>query len=666
MKKAYKKKLPKYWLGTRMPTSLGYQPNQGIGGAKFSSERGESLEPELKAAKANVIPNALNKFSWSILPTINTFYAPNGGGLSSRTTPTTAATTASAVANTALNSQWGQIGAQMAQQGGNSSAGIAGRAIQNVADKGGFTAGETAAKTATSGIGKALSALGVVQGVGQGVSDWIHQGDHRSARDMVNTLTTNTYTSDQGNSYKELAGFNAQAERDYESTQKLSKNVNNTINGVSTALATASLLGASTGVGIPLALALGGLYGLGSWAFGFGDNSDEIEQQIKDTQDYMAMYNRQQKSAADSADVRQGFYSRDKAGNPTAALGKAPVFSGDGKTNEKQNAWGSPGETIMKKDGRSFVLPGSSFKNGKPNTDDNIRIHTESTDTIFSNFGASQYYQATGDYNGALALDEMHREMVNNKNNKNKKPGFALGTPGYLMMALPHIGGLMQNIAQLNRIKYSDRRGPQEEIADYGARQAAARVRANKIDSRPYLNIVDDLLGKHLWNIQRTPGIGMGGRMVMMDSAHRNAAKQKMDALMSINEKNIAYDNAANEMDYKTATHDMDLAHDRFWRTHAANQQINGAYETNRAMYNYNAYKMAAAAAKAYLDGRMFDQSQNYYDSMQDLYGQKVEAEKINALYNAGLIPQRNVPYINTPMADKWDRIVASGQGGIL
>ena len=63
MKKKNKKKLPGYWLGTRKPTSLGYQPNYGIGNAQFTSVEGEDLTPEANAARRNIIPSALGKIS---------------------------------------------------------------------------------------------------------------------------------------------------------------------------------------------------------------------------------------------------------------------------------------------------------------------------------------------------------------------------------------------------------------------------------------------------------------------------------------------------------------------------------------------------------------------------------------------------------------------------
>ena len=61
MKKNRKKRLPKYWLGTRMPASLGYQPNQGAGNVSYTTTPGEDITSEVDAARKNILPSALNR-----------------------------------------------------------------------------------------------------------------------------------------------------------------------------------------------------------------------------------------------------------------------------------------------------------------------------------------------------------------------------------------------------------------------------------------------------------------------------------------------------------------------------------------------------------------------------------------------------------------------------
>jgi len=155
-------------------------------------------------------------------------------------------------------------------------------AAKQGADAGKFTA-STGGKVGLNTIGKGIAAAGAVYGAGNLISNWINQDSHRSVGDMVDTATTNTYTTDRGTIYKELSGFDSDAEREYESANRTNKNVSNTLDAVGTGASIGSLIPGAGLVGTALGAVGGLLYGLGSWAFGFGDNSDEIEQGIKDT-----------------------------------------------------------------------------------------------------------------------------------------------------------------------------------------------------------------------------------------------------------------------------------------------------------------------------------------------------------------------------------------------
>ena len=61
MKKNRKKKLPRYWLGTRLPASLGYQKAKDAGNVSYSTTPGEDFTPEANAARANILPSAINR-----------------------------------------------------------------------------------------------------------------------------------------------------------------------------------------------------------------------------------------------------------------------------------------------------------------------------------------------------------------------------------------------------------------------------------------------------------------------------------------------------------------------------------------------------------------------------------------------------------------------------
>ena len=61
MKKNRKKKLPRYWLGTRLPASLGYQKAKDAGNVSYSTTPGEDFTPEADAARSNIFPSAMNR-----------------------------------------------------------------------------------------------------------------------------------------------------------------------------------------------------------------------------------------------------------------------------------------------------------------------------------------------------------------------------------------------------------------------------------------------------------------------------------------------------------------------------------------------------------------------------------------------------------------------------
>ena len=166
-----KNKLPRYWLGTKMPTSLGYQPNYGIGNAQFTSTPGESLEPEVRSIRNNIIPNALGK-----------------------------AQTYGSFALNALDA-WKTVKA----------AKTAATSTAETAGKGAATAG----KAASSSLGTVIGGIGGAIGLTDMGIQLFNNQDHRTAGQMRNTLATNTYTTDLGNTYTTHSGPNGSAELNY-------------------------------------------------------------------------------------------------------------------------------------------------------------------------------------------------------------------------------------------------------------------------------------------------------------------------------------------------------------------------------------------------------------------------------------------------------------------
>jgi len=260
------------------------------------------------------------------------------------------------------------------------------------------SAGATAGRTVLNAAGKALGVVGAAYGAANMAMDFIHNQDHRTAADMWSTVNTNTYTTDKGNTYNTYSAPNLQAELDYASSQKTSRNLNNTINAAGTGAAIGSVI--APGIGTIIGGAAGALYGLGSWLFGFGDTYEDVVNEYKKTQDVAALKSLQSEASAKNKDVRQGFYERSNNGRVGAADGKKPVYTPMGPSNKKATAKVSSGEIMGNfEDGYVSRVPGE--KNNK----DTKYANLKNSDFVISNkFGLSDYAAATGDYVGALKM----------------------------------------------------------------------------------------------------------------------------------------------------------------------------------------------------------------------------------------------------------------------
>lgn len=85
---------------------------------------------------------------------------------------------------------------------------------------------------------------------------------------MRNTLTTNTYTTDYGNTYTTHTGLDRSAELDYARKQRLARNLNFTASSIGTGMSAGALIGGLTGTNI--SPGLGTLIGAGVGALGGG------------------------------------------------------------------------------------------------------------------------------------------------------------------------------------------------------------------------------------------------------------------------------------------------------------------------------------------------------------------------------------------------------------
>jgi hypothetical protein len=175
--------------------------------------------------------------------------------------------------------------------------------------------------------------------------------------------------------------------------------------------------------------AIGGLASL----FGWGDNSDEIEKTIGQINESLALSNRQNEAVARSKDYE------------TAENGKRPVWTPSGLVDKQATARVSNGELLGNfEDGKVTRIP------GRKNNKDTKLASVKDSDFIISNkHGLSDYAANTGDYEGALALQEILLGNMRNKNGykKGKLPRCDNGWGEYALATLPHFFSMMSNIS---------------------------------------------------------------------------------------------------------------------------------------------------------------------------------------------------------------------------
>jgi len=337
--------------------------------------------------------------------------------------------------------------------------------------------------SALSTAGKALGVVGAAYGAANMAMDFAHNKDHRNVANMWNTVNTNTYTTDKGNTYNTYSAPNLQAELDYASSQKTSRNLNNTINAAGTGAAIGSTI--APGIGTIIGGAAGALYGLGSWLFGFGDTYEDTVNEFKKTQDVAALKSLQSEASAKNKDVRQEFYDRSNSdGRVGAASGKKPVYGPEGPTNKKATAKVSSGEVIGNfEDGYVSRVPGE--KNNK----DTKYANLKSSDFVISNkFGLSDYAAATGDYVGALKMQDMLMKQYKKNYKCGKMPKCANGWGDYALSTLPNLGAAITNLMQYNRANNASVRADEVNTETPEAEAAINQGLSNIIDLRPYLN----------------------------------------------------------------------------------------------------------------------------------------------------------------------------------
>lgn len=608
MKKNSKKKLPRYWLGTRKPTTLGYQPNKGIGDSLTSTNPGISLQPEVNAMKQNQIPNALGKAGQSLqfpMQMLQSIQKPLTAA-ASISTPflTTTASGAASGINTGSN-----LGAALFEHG-------AGKISQQSANA--ASTGSAALGT----VGKVAGALGTAYGLYSVGSDIADAGSHRSLGEMRNTLGTNTYTTAGGNTYTERAGLDSSSELEYERQNKKAKQLGLGIDSVGLGASAGGLIGGPLGMGIGagIGLLVGGLASL----FGFGDNEEEIQRQMEILGEETARVNRQSRSEAEDADIKNAFYS----GEASAALGKRPVWTPAGLVNRKATARVSSGELIGNfQDGTVTRVAGE-----KNNKDTKLAALKNSDFVISNKFGLSDYAAQTGDYEGALNMQDIL--MKNYKNGK--MPRYWGGKLGdYLMTGLPRLAEMALVQGNINADKTADVYAPDTYVDDAEGRKAVNILASQRFDERPYLYDATKQLNMANWAARRMAGVGLGGRAML----ERMNFADYLNSIAKIH-------TTKNEMDAKNSQ----VYANALAALGAKNQQARIASNVNKHNWLQQAYgarfgalrsdmaqlgSLIAAGAKD-LYGVSKDQSANAYrDRMEIMYNRQLDNDERKILIDA-------------------------------
>ena len=244
-------------------------------------------------------------------------------------------------------------------QGTSAGSKVGSLAAQNASEFFGTSGGTTSsASSASSG---ALGTLGIVAGgVGTALGGLTmanqisNAGSHRTASDMQNTVTRNIYTTAGGNQYEELGGPDAGAELGYENEMRKQKQIGFGINAIGTGMSLGGVLGsvipgfgnlAGLGIGAGLGALIGGLASL----FGFGDNEEEVREEMRKLADANARYSAQNEAVAKSKD-----YETNRAAN-----GKKPVWTPAGLAAKKATARVSNGEVVGNfNTGKAIRVPG--------------------------------------------------------------------------------------------------------------------------------------------------------------------------------------------------------------------------------------------------------------------------------------------------------------------
>lgn len=618
--KKNKKKLPRYWLGTRKPTSIGYQPNKGIGDVSFSTQLGQDLSGEARAAKQNIIPQTLGKLGQNIQYPMEMWK-----NMSTITTPLTVS--AKAVANPLKSTLTATMPKMTIPSTGN---GLATSLLDNspaVLDKlpeGTVTPASTS--TVLNSVGTIAGALGTLYGGYNVYNDIANSGPGLSQSDIANSSAVNTYTTAHGNTYTQHGGVDRSSVLNYASSERKSKQLGLTMDTTGLGASLGGLVGGTAlagSVGGPLGTAIG--TGLGLLAggvaslLGFGDNEEDYEQMMRNQTDVFAMQDRQSEALAKDKDTKAEFYGR-------AENGKRPVWTPAGLVGKAATARVSNGEVVGNfEDGVVTRIPGQ-----KNNKDTKLAALKDGDFVITNKYGLSDYAAATGDYAGALDLQETIMGMRNSKGYKNGKlPKCANGMWDSIFSTIPHLVSFAGNMSQYNRAKNADVYAPDVYVDNPEGTKAVNTLAQLRFDADPYYREAQRGLNWANYDVRRNVGLGIGGRAIAQGMNYNNYLRGLADITKMKNEAQNSYaEKYANALANLGATNQgrrMEAAAKR----HAWLQQAQGQKESWIAQYRKNIDQNLLNAAADYMRLGQWNSSLDIQNKMLGLYQQQADLDKL-------------------------------------
>lgn len=634
-----KKKLPRYWLGTRKPTGLGYQPNRGIGDTTFNTQKGIPVQDAADTLHKNQFYTGFNKFVAAAQNPVHMLQ-------NMKTVPVITQIGAQAANQAAANFGTSTL------QGGGSNIGSLSNTIGNINKLGleNKLAGgsvQTGTKTAMSPMGIATGALGTIYGTGALISDISHAGDTISQSQIRDSAATNTVTTAGGNTYTERGGIDSKGIMDYEHEMAKSKKIGLTADTMGLGASVGGLaasLGLMGSVGGPLGTAIGAGVGLlaGGVAslLGFGDNEEEVEQMMRDQEDVFAMQNRQSRATALDKDTKAEFYDR-------AADGKRPVWTPAGLIGKKATARVSNGEVVGNfEEGIATRIPGQ-----KNNKDTKLAALKDGDFVISNKYGLSDYAAATGDYAGALNLQEMLMGMRNSKGYKcGKLPGFKFGWDSALSM-LPHVMSFMTNQSQYNRAKNADTYAPDTYVDNAEGVKAVNELAQLRYDATPYYREAQRGLNQANWDARRQVGLGIGGRAIAQN-ANFNAYLNGLTKINATeNEANTGYRTAYANALAQLGARNQEARINSNIHKHGWQQQANAAKENWMAQYLKNRDTSFLNGVAEWLKQGQYKDSLAAQNRMLNIYERQADLDERK--YNSTLSQYTN----NSDLLKAYDAI---------